>query len=419
MQLDLDNTDKELLASKLMQAFYANTYIDHMSNFFTQINDIFIEFDFLFSNKNVVNDILLIQVNPLEDCILSSAFFREFRNNFPKANIELIVDKQYSQLMDFNPYVNKVIPIDLNNKFDFIAAVYFCQKNLWNKQYELAINLNWEYNLVATLLNWLSGSIKRIAYKSNIYEKYCCDLLYDRELFDRRRQVDDYIYTKTINNPFDIVNEKERKLWILSDLDLAISSNKLEVWFSDDDKEYTKQFIKPNKRNILINTNALYNNACYPADQLIEALAQFKDDNFFIIVDSKKDIYNLLKENDIDAVDLTNKLTLTQLCALASQSDLYIGNFTGIVHIMETFNKPMIVMCKEAIEKENDHIGYLSYYYRYKPQSDNVIVLRPEYCLDECIETPITGGCCRDEPHCITQILPEEIVNTYKKISLL
>ena len=111
-----------------------------------------------------------------------------------------------------------------------------------------------------------------------------------------------------------------------------------------------------------------------------------------------------------------NKLTINQLSALFSLSDLYIGNFCGIIHLAEVLNKPMILLLKESIEVENDHPGYLSLYHRYKPLSNNVTVIRPEYCIDKCIETPAFGGCCAKYAHCISQILPEEIVEVYNNL---
>lgn len=168
MQTYLDNADKELLANKLKQLFALGQDNTNIYNALLQVQDLFNSFDINinYEAKEIkeVKDILLIQIDHMGDAVLSSAFIRELRYNYPKANIEIIVAKDWASLMDRCPYVNKVIPIDTTNSLNVIDVINFCSNNLWDIQYDLAINLNWEYNSAALLINFFSAAVNRIGY---------------------------------------------------------------------------------------------------------------------------------------------------------------------------------------------------------------------------------------------------------------
>ena len=426
MNFNLNDLDKKLLADKLIQLYVDNKFVD-ARNFFNQFQVVLEQFDidlnYINNNQNInnIDNILLIQLDSLGDCVLASAFFRELKNNYPKTNIDIIIDTQYKDLLINCPYINNIIEFDTIKNKNVTDVINFCKDNLWNIQYDLAINLNWDYLEPAALLNFLSFSKYRLAYRSNEYERYCCDLQYERQHYAHRNYLDQYFYTHIIDNPFDMWREAERKLWILSILNKKIESNKLEVWFNNDDLEFTKQFIDFSKKNIILGLGGKDLNSKYPVEDLAKAINQINDNNRYIIVDKidYHDEANLLADLLInkDTINLVNKLTLNQLSALISLSDLYIGNFSGIIHLVEALNKPAIAIMKEAVECEADHPGYLSLYNRYKPKNNNIIILRPEYCIDKCIEIPVFGGCCSNFAHCITQILPDEIVEAYTNIN--
>ena len=425
MNFNLDKADKQLLADKLKQTFINNKFLQP-EKFFEQLQIILEQFDihinYINNNQNINNiqNILLIQLDNLEDCILSSAFIRELRNNYQQAQIDIIINSEYENYFINCPYINSIITMNIINNNDINKIIDFCKNKLWNDKYDLSINLSWDYNYNSALLSFLSFSEYRLSYRSNEYERYCCDLSYNKELLQRRYYMDQFLYTHIIDNPYDMYSEKERKLWILSILNKEIQSNKLEVWYNNEDLNYVQQFIKSNKKNIIIGIGGKDLNSHYPLELLAEVLNNIKDDNHYIII-GKNNNYEGINRfinniNNKDFTNLINLLTINQLSALLSLSDLYIGNFDGVIHLAEALNIPMILMLKEAIEVENDHPGYLSLYHRYKPLNKNVIILRSEYCIDKCIEIPILGGCCCKHPHCIAEILPEEIVDAYNKI---
>ena len=94
---------------------------------------------------------------------------------------------------------------------------------------------------------------------------------------------------------------------------------------------------------------------------------------------------------------------------------MYIGNDTGMVHVASTFKKPCIVLYSQCHDKDNDAPGYLSSVDRFHPYDSEYIDLRGQRSIDECSDIHIHGGCCRNEPHCISLIEPKEIVDAFQK----
>lgn len=423
-QLDIE--DKQLLADKLLFAYNESKYIE-INKYFLQLQDIFKQFNFninfskditninnIFAqnvnyniNFNNIKNILVIQLGEIEDNIYLIPALRELRNNFKNNNIDLICPDYCKFLFD-NKYVDNIITIDTKKYLKFPELIEYCKLNLWNKQYDLSINFHWQYNSIATMLGFLSGATYRLGYNSNIQVQYCAEFIDPRES-SQLALLDNFFYTHIIQNPNDIINEKERKLWILSYFNFKIINNKLELPIH---KSYA---INTNKRKIILGINGNIKNKCYPYyDQVIKLINEFDHNNCYILLKNNEDyIKDICLNNNI--INLIDKVSDEEIISIISQADLYIGNNTDLAYIALVFNIPIILISQEA-EDKNDHPGFLSSLARYIPNRNNIYIIQPEYASDNCIEIPCFGGCISEEAHCIKNITPKQIVEKYKKI---
>ena len=102
---------------------------------------------------------------------------------------------------------------------------------------------------------------------------------------------------------------------------------------------------------------------------------------------------------------------------------MYVGNCTGTADIAAAAKLPVIALNCEPEEFEQALWG-ISYYSMFYPWQTNAIVLRPKHPLPECRKhfeeftdrRFLRAGCASEEPHCITQIEPEEIVAAYDEM---
>ena len=421
-QLDIE--DKQLLANKLLFAYNESKYIE-INKYFIQLQDIFKQFNFNINfskditninnifdqtiNSNInfdnIKNILIIQLGEIEDNIFLIPALRELKNNLKNINIDLICP-DYCEFLFDNKYIDNIITIDTKKYVKFSELIEYCKLYLWNKQYDLSINFNWQYNSIAVMLGFLSGSTYRLGYNSNIQAQYCAEFIDPQESY-QLALLDNFFYTHIIQNPYDIINEKERKLWILSYLNLKIENNKLELPIK---KSYK---INTNKRKIILGINGNIKNKCYPYyNQVIKLINKFDNNNLFILLKNNEDYIEDICSND-NILNLINNYDKDELISLVSQADLYIGNNTDLAYIALVFNIPIILISQEA-EDKNDHPGFLSSLARYILNRDNIKIIQPEYANDSCIEIPCFGGCISNEPHCIKTIEPEKIVEAYK-----
>ena len=231
--------------------------------------------------------------------------------------------------------------------------------------------------------------------------------------------------TDNIDNPIDINHEVEKKLYLLKYLGLNVESNKLELSINKDANEKSKSWIKLNKKNIIINLGGSLRRKKYPVNKLVRALFQIYNDNtHFILIGDEEEIveseYLSLNFNQekISYTNLVNKINIKELIAVINRSDLYLGNDSGAVHIAAAVNKPIIEYICESVEKTNNGMKEnmsLSAVTRFRPWSNQTIILQPEKSLGNCKDIIVHGGCGHIEGHCITQISVNDIVNAYNQ----
>ena len=407
----IDEDDKQLLADKLVTLFKTSQQM-HIGEYFTSIQDLFRQFDINIDYEKKplkdIKNILLIQLEHIGDLVLTSGLIREIRSNYPEANITFIGTTQNIDIVKYCPYINESIAIDTNKYISFDEITRFCQENLWNKQFDLSIHCGWEYNSIAVMLGLLAGAKQRIGYRSDMYDKYCYDLVYDHN--NEKRILDQYFYTWILDTPFDMYSEVERKFFILTSLGLDIKSNKLECWYKD------KFDLPGNKKKVAVITDASHKNAIYPFNKLKQALDQLESEDVQFLLLGKEHIDIDLSNCSNKYLNLTGKTSIQELISILSQVDTCIGPDTGPIHIAAVYGKPCLVISREAKDKSEDHPRYLSTVKRFTPYQTKSIILQPENAIDDCKEKPTYGGCCHDDPHCITQITVDEIVQAYNQL---
>lgn len=378
--------------------------------------------------KKNTNNILVSQFQGMGDLILTSAFIRELRKNFPDKHITLVCNSPWESLFELCPYINHlgVNYLKLYNYYSCIKeAANICeQNNLWDRQYELAINTHWNMiGFLASIVNWVALSYVNVGY-SFASEKQYFPQNTTFGLFIDHLRLDKYILTKSITSPYNMFHEADRKLYILEKLGLTVEDRNLELWLSIKDIQLAKNIFSSNKRKIVIGLASSEATKNYPIDLLLIALKEIiKDNNEIILLGGKEDLSKSdYLMNFLPCTNLVNKLAIRETAAVISQSDLYIGNDTGLMHIAAVFNKPIIMYSREAKDftiRPGSRSSIARFHPYYGSNGNKAIILQPRTRLGECNLYEIYGGCSADNEHCITQIKPEEIIEAYFKIKEL
>lgn len=391
--------------------------------FLVRIEEEFMRQGYRDENSGGVENILIVRLDAIGDMILTSGFLREVRENFPRARITLVCYSHVRPVVELCPYVNEVLSIDkniahapFNAAFEGLAV--FCRDNLWQKKFSIAFSPRWhDDTLYSLLLCWLSGARERIGYGSYPYDSWI------GEPPQQIAAIDNFLLTKKIVTPKDIVRDVDKNFYLLLAADYNVNQTSLELFYSAADVQRAKELLEDipaGCKKVILGIGSGETRKKYPVEKYLVALRELVKKNLaFIIVGGQNEIAEaeFLEKNlpRGKILNLVGKTTLREAEAITAQTDFYLGNDTGNLHMASAEKIPVLALYCEAQDRENILPGVFSYPHRFPPYQTNSVTLRPLHPLDECATLPpIYGWCHRNEPHCITQITPQEIVAAFE-----
>lgn len=360
-------------------------------------------------NFSSVKNILLIRLDAVGDFILTSPAIRAVRENFPAANITLIVSQKIFPLAELCPYVNEILFFNQNRDDsilkNFVDAAIFSEKYLWKKRFDVCICMGIVNNAVRNFLTYLSGANERVAYHfdelGKIMNNRCIDMEYKYSSHDC------------------FIN-----LYLLKAYGLKIKNTDLEVWFDKTDIFNAKNILKnfgENRIKIAVGIGATDIERKYPVEKYLIAFKEIISKGASIIIfggkneiDDAKFLEKNLPQEYVKNFVKINAGWRVDVAAIFL-SDIYIGNFTGTCDIASALKKPVIALTRIAKDVKNFYRGFneSELYYPFKTDS---ILLRPARQLDECRKNKNMHVCTAGKSHCIAQIDPSEIVDAFNKM---
>lgn len=375
------------------------------------------------SNSGIDN-ILVFRLDAVGDFILSTPAIRELRMNYPFANITLVVNKRVYRLAERCPYVNEVLPIDMNfNRSSILETVQimaeFAKKYLWHRHFKLAFSLNnWAYT-DAMMLIYLSGAKERIGYAEAAFRMFK-----DYEL-PRGKSVTRLIFTHPVLKDNRILHMVSMTLYILRSCALQVRNTQTEVWFDYEDVLNAKRLLKdfaPNKTKVIIGIGAGTPERKYPVEKYLQAFKKIVDRGAALIIiggSSEAEDAKFLQDN-LPADSVKNLVEFQTdwrtNCAVMAQADMYLANDTGLMHAAAALHLPIVYLSRTSKDRKQVFENVITDIDMCFPWQTKTIMLQPEHQLGDCAKTFSWEGCSARKPHCITQIEPDEIVAAYDKM---
>lgn len=453
---DADYIDKEQLHAELMKLVDVQDKEQRytLPDFFKQTDQLIKRYK---QNTNSQKTILITQFNGIGDAILLSGFVRELRQIFSKAYIIFACNDVVCEMYKDCPYIDEILSINLESIriIDVIREIITAAKiYLWDKNIDLAISPHsGENNKNALFLNYFSLAKERLGYGENNYvHLYNIDDLRAHDILsDESLEYDSTLLSYRMAYPVECLHEVSRKFFILifllhkENIQYNLCNTSLETWFQQDDVDYVNNYVKDIKeRKIALGIGGRFGAKLYSIKKYIYALRRINEyelkvnkqlPKIFIFagVSEKKQIEILMKE--IPNCANINKLSIRQSMLLMRHCDIFIGNDTGSVHMAAAANVPIIELHCQAKSKDDVYPHYASSFDRFRPWTNNCIILRPKEPINQCredrflIHSHCLFGIDREkneiiEPkeltgetgHCINVIKPKDIFNVYKII---
>lgn len=367
------------------------------------------------SGNNIINNlkILVIRLSSIGDIILTTGVIRYIYDKFPNSEIFYLTDKNYSELLEFNPKIKKVIRYDKSFKQteqqNFKTEI---MNELGFEKFDIIIDL---HNNLRTIQfrNGLSDNIFKI--KKNRLRKL--SLVHFKPFYNLIYKEKEQNY-HTVNNYFDAVRQID-KIWNkISDLEFQneIKTYKKSEIFTNNKLE-NQNIIKLINNSIIIAPGAKHYTKRYPINKITELclmINQVYPEMNLILVGGKDEIAigeelveNLTKFNERYWDLISNyigKMSLLETYNIIEHAKLMITNDTGLMHLASATKTPIIALFGSTTQ----NLGFT-------PLSNNYKIIEVDL---ECRPCTHIGRykCPKGHFNCMNLIDNQEIINSIKKI---
>ena len=371
-------------------------------------------------DRNLIRSIVLIRLDEMGDFVIFSSVLRSLRQSFPQARITLVLCDWIRPLAELCPYVDEVVPFPSRGPkwWQFILGPFRALKIAMRLHgpFDLAVNPRFDRDIRGaafladfSLAPWVAGYPSSTEpFKAMVNRGY--DRFYTHLLPSGR-----YAAGQTTNNdglPRGM-HELERSRAILTLLGIPVEDIRPELWISPGDRQEADAILRmhgwrPGDVLICLGINASYARKRWPIDcfvQLARSLAVLPDSRF-LIVGSRRERENAELLRPVlgsRLINLAGQSALRVSAAILAACRLYVGNDSGPKHLAAALGKPVIEISCHPRDGDPAHFQSPE---RFGPLAEPAILLSPRTAL-----TPCNSTCLADEPHCIRQISPEEVLD--------
>ncbi len=316
------------------------------------------------------------------DMILLTPALHALRDQFPCADISMLILPRVQELMERNPYINKVIIYDKHITHKGIRQMMKIGKQLRSEKFDIAVILH--PNSVSSIF---------LSYLANIPK-----CIYGR-------LSENFLMRKSKKGKK--IHEVKRYLNIISSIANIEHYDNLEFWgITDNDINFARNIIGiTNNPTIGINISTTWHSKQWEIDNFAQ-LAHLLMKQFsakVLLTGSKDDIElgNMVtdKVSDKSIINLVGITTITQLGAIIQCCNLYITSDSGPMHISAALGVPTI-----ALFGPTDPT-------RHGPYGKGNTVLKKDIECSPCYKRE----CKMKNNACMKAIHPEDVVEAVKK----
>ncbi len=305
--------------------------------------------------------ILVIKLRHIGDVLLATPVFKTLKENFPSSHITALVNKGTEAVLENNPHIDEILTYDRDIKklppFKRYKEELKFLRKIRNLGFDTAIELTGGDR--SALISFFSGAKKRFGIKA-------------KGFLGKK-----FLYTKTFS--FDGAKHIVlQNLEILEKMGLKIKKPKIILHVSEEEKNWAEKLILPsgrklNEKIVHIHSTSRWSFKCWKDEYMAKVIKWLLNNGCRVILTSSKEDRELekikailsyidpkwvchlsvnsgqFKENSVTSqiyplINLAGKITLRQLIAISSISDMYFGIDTAPMHIAAALGKPVVAL---------------------------------------------------------------------------
>lgn len=333
-----------------------------------------------------IRRILIVKPCALGDMILALPTIRALKCQYPEATIDLMTNKVGAVAAEGNPYIDHTIVLteadgaDSMGKVRGLGAWYRLRKKLKPYHYDLAVSLR--YTARNNFMTWLAAARLRIGYAidgTDFFLTHSCPNLTKQQ----------------------VLPDMDYGTALLKLIGVDKVDTKLEFSIRDEVLSYIDQFISENgRKKIALNIySGKGRHRSLSEANIIKVITYASSLGDIYLVGSNEEkgyLDEIIKSNQLAAVNMAGKCSFMQSGALLSKMDLFISTDGGALHLGRSVGVPVIALLGDSSSIQ---------WGTHEPQSVTLAVKRacapcritkmpcthPEQCLDSLIDDHFFG----------------------------
>jgi len=274
--------------------------------------------------------ILLIQLRRIGDVLMCTPALRALRSRYEDSHIAFLTEKESSDLLSLNPYLNELIVLDKER----YKNPFYSVKKIWKvRKTSFDLVIDFFGNPRSAYFSFISGAKHRVGYD-----------------YPPRR----YFYNMVIKDDKTPKYAAQTRLDVLKILGIENGEVKLDFFIPDEARLFAKKFFAENKiesKNLLISlspTSRRHFNR-WPLERYARLadwlISQFDARVILVWGPGEKKVVERIKHlMEKDPVVSWETKNLFELGAILERCDLHIGNDNGTKHIAVAMGKPTITI---------------------------------------------------------------------------
>ena len=352
--------------------------------------------------------ILIIRLDELGDVILTSPLLREVRKNAPHAYITLVVNKSNYDLVKTCPYVNKVLACNWK-------AVHYELLGKWGVRCKaLAFRLKyvWSHFQDVIVIPRRGPDFYGAEFLGRLWTRHglivaCRDSISHRN-GEQRRPRRLYFVNHAVEH------EVAHNLRLIEFLGGCVRSESLEVWPTRADNEFAEKFLRDNftEERVLVVLHPSGGRSelkQWPIERFVELADNMVEKcgaNILVIGGAEEEWMNLRFRESASVKRAVGLFTLNQLAAIFSQTRVFVGGDSGIMHLAAAAGAPVVGIFGPTSE------------IRFRPLGGTSQVVTLRYaCSPDAVGSFIDRcSCCHfDQPRCLTELPMSAVLSVVAK----
>lgn len=332
--------------------------------------------------------ILIIKFSSLGDIILSTPAIRAIREKFnSNYKISFLVGEESKDILLRCPYIDDLMVVDFINRDKGMRGTLHLAEILRKKNFDMTIDL--QNNRKSHLLSFLSLSPRRYGY-------------------DNKKL--GFLLNRRIKDEKPLLEPVAHQFRILNMLDINLENPHLELWPSEDEKNYiddllNSQWLSTNQKIIGLSLSASekWVTKTWPKANVIKLCEQLGSRDMRVVVTgTQKDtatcnaLMNSVK--NVKLINACGKTNVNQLAYLIKKCSVYISADSSPLHIAAAMDVPIVALFGPTDPR------------RHLPPAKNYVVIKKDLSCSPCYKSK-----CRTKK-CMGSITAQEVLEAIEKL---